>query len=74
MIVDAHILARILETIGTLSIAWATLSVHHKVLHEHAIDAQVFSTMKKEQKFAIAGIILVLAAFLLDILKDVLLI
>lgn len=63
---DIDIIARILETSGTLCIAWATLSVHHKVLHDHAIDKAVFRTMKREQKFAILGIILILISFVVD--------
>jgi hypothetical protein len=71
MNIDIQIIARIVETLGTLSIAWATLSVHHKVLHEHSIDAQVFSTMKREQRFAVVGIILILSGFILDLVSIV---
>ena len=61
------ILISALDAAGALSIAWATLSVHHKVLHDHKIDAGVFRTMKREQKLAILGITLVLSSFVLEL-------
>ena len=65
---NMEILIQSLETLGTLLIAWAALSVHHRVLNEHQIDENVFSTMKLEQKFGILGIILVIVSYILNII------
>jgi hypothetical protein len=56
------------EAIGTLLIAWAALSVHHRVLNEHKIDAKVFRTMSVEQKLGGLGILMITIAYLLNVL------
>lgn len=61
------ILASTLDTVGTLLIAWAALSVHHKVLNEHKIDNAVYRKMKKEQFLGFLGIALVVIGYLLDV-------
>lgn len=55
------------ETPGTLMIAYAALSVHHRFLHEHAIDEAVFATMKREQRVGKIGVVLVLIGFGLQV-------
>ena len=56
----------IIETTGTLMIAFAALRVHHRVLHEHDIDENVVRAMKLEQRAGIFGALLVFTAFLID--------
>ena len=56
-----------LETIGTLSIAWAALSVHHRVLNEHKISSKVFRVMHAEQKLANMGMFLIIVSYILNI-------
>jgi hypothetical protein len=51
------------ETPGTLMIAYAALSVHHRVLHEHTIDTAVFASMKREQRIGKLGVLLILIGF-----------
>ncbi len=55
----------LLEVIGTVLIAYAALRVHHRFLHEHAVDEQVFKTMKVEQRIGVSGVILVITGFIL---------
>lgn len=56
------------ETPGTLMIAYAALSVHHRVLHQHTIDDSVFASMKREQRIGKIGVLLVLIGFVLQLL------
>jgi hypothetical protein len=56
-----------LEVVGTLLIAWAALSVHHRVLNEHKISSRVFRIMRAEQKLGILGMVLVFIGYLLNI-------
>lgn len=58
--------AALFEVVGTLSIAYAALSVHHNFLNEHKVDEKVFQTMKKEQFVAKIGVILVIAGFIIQ--------
>lgn len=61
------ILIKTLETLGTLMIAFAALSVHHKVKEEKKIDDFVLKLMNLEWKVGILGIILIIIAFSLHI-------
>ncbi len=63
-----ELLALILNTSGTLLIAYAALNVHHRFRHEHKIDEAVFKAMKYEHQVGWVGIILILIAFILEIL------
>jgi len=64
---NIEITSLILDTLGTLMIAFAALRVHHRVLNEHKIDGHVFSIMKREQFIGIVGILCVLASFILEL-------
>ena len=59
-------LALLLDTLGTIMIAFAALRVHHRVLNEHKIDAHVFTIMKREQLLGVSGIVLVTVSFVLQ--------
>jgi uncharacterized membrane protein len=61
-----EILALFLEMAGTLCIAYAALSVHHKVLNEHKIDNKVVTSMRREQVVAQIGVALIIVAFILQ--------
>lgn len=62
------IIPSVLELVGTLLIAMAALRVHHRVLGEHKIDQLVYKTMKKEQYLGVLGIVLLITAFILEII------
>lgn len=64
-----EILIKTLETIGTVMIAFAALRVHHRVLHEHKMDAQVFRVMRREQTVGVVGVLCILIAFVLTLLQ-----
>ena len=55
------------ETAGTLMIAWAALSVHHRVLNEHKITSKVFRIMRLEQRLGILGMVFVAAGYALHV-------
>ncbi len=56
-----------LETIGTIMIGMTALSVHHRVLNEHAITDSVFKSMKQEQIFGIIGVVLIIVGYIITI-------
>jgi len=58
----------IFDFVGTVLVAYAAIRVHHRILHDHAVDEGVFSTMKKEQLFAVLGVLLILAGFVLEVI------
>lgn len=49
----------ILNTIGTIMVAYTAIAVHHHLWKEHKIDAAVFKAMKREQIIGMLGIILI---------------
>lgn len=51
------------ELIGTLSIAYAALAVHHRFKNEHRVDDAVIKEMDREMKFAVFGVICMLLGF-----------
>ena len=55
-----------LNTVGTLLIAWAALSVHHRVLNDHKISKDVYIRMKIEQSLGVFGMILIIVSYLLN--------
>ncbi len=63
---DIHFIGAVLDVLGKIAIAFAALRVHHRVLHEHSIDKWVFNTMKREQLIGVAGVLLILAGFILE--------
>lgn len=65
---DIDILVKLLDLIGTVLVAWAALSVHHRFLKEHKVDNRVFRVMRFEQKLGLLGVCLIILAFLIDVL------
>lgn len=63
-----EILIETFDTIGTLLIAWAALSVHHKVLNDHKISKNVYLKMKVEQFLGILGMIFIIVGYILNLL------
>lgn len=59
--------ALLFQTPGTIMIAYAALSVHHRVLHEHKIDNDVFRSMRKEQHTGKIGVLMVIIGFVLEL-------
>ena len=43
------------DLVGTLLIAYAALSVHHRFRHEHKVDESIFKAMRREQRLALIG-------------------
>jgi len=60
------------DLVGTLLIAYAALSVHHRFRHEHKVDDQVFEAMRLEIKLGIFGIVLVILGFIGKVAADLL--
>jgi len=52
-----------LDFFGTLLIAYAALSVHHRFRHEHKVDDEVFNAMRTEIKLGFVGIGLITVGF-----------
>ena len=57
------LIADSLDLIGTLLIAYAALSVHHRFRHEHKVDEEVFQAMTREIKLGILGVFIIVAGF-----------
>ena len=65
---DPQNIGNILETVGTLFIAYAALRVHHIVLAEHNIDKKVLKIMKFEQVIGILGVIFIIVGYFVMVL------
>lgn len=61
------LLGFILDVIGKVMVAYTAIAVHHRVWKEHKIDRVVFRAMKTEQLIGIAGIILIIIGFFLQL-------
>lgn len=55
-----------LDTLGTVFIAYAALSVHYRVLKEHKIDEKVFIAMRREQVLGVLGVLMIIVGFIID--------
>lgn len=66
-----EILGITLDVIGTILIAIMALKVHHNVIKERRIDSEVFEEMKLEQFLGIAGIVLLIVGYILQIFSKI---
>jgi hypothetical protein len=64
-----ELISLISETLGTLMIAFAALKVHHRVLNEHKMDDRVFTSMRKEQRVGVIGVVLILLGFVIELFQ-----
>ena len=62
------LLPKLLNTVGTLLIAYAALRVHHRVLNDQKVDRSVLKEMRREQVAGIFGAILIVISFFLDVM------
>lgn len=60
-----HLLTITLDSLGTILIGIAALSVHRRVLRDEKISSRVVSAMRFEQGLGIVGIIMILASYIL---------
>ncbi len=56
-----------IKTIGELLVAYTVLRVHHRVMHEHKIDKAVLLIMKREQTYALFGVVCIIIGYVLEI-------
>lgn len=63
------ILASTLDIIGKIMVAYTALSVHRRVQVEHRIGIMALRAMRREQRAGIMGIVLMIAGYLLHIIK-----
>lgn len=56
-----------LDVIGKVMVAYTAIAVHRRFWKEHKIDEAVFWVMKTEQFVGIAGIVLIIIGFLLQL-------
>lgn len=64
-----EIIAITFDVFGTILIAFTALRVHHHVIKEHKIDAQVFREMRQEQVIGFTGIIFLLIGYIIQLIS-----
>jgi hypothetical protein len=57
----------IIHVLGELMVGFTAVMVHHRFWKEHKIDENVFREMKREQYIGLAGLLLVLIGFFLQL-------
>lgn len=62
-----ELLGFILDVIGKIMVAYTAIAVHRRVWKEHKIDKIVFAAMRNEQIIGVAGIILIIIGFFLQL-------
>jgi hypothetical protein len=67
-----QIIGDTLDLLGTLLIAYAALSVHHRFRHEHKVDDEVFSAMQTEIKLGFVGIGMIIVGFIFQLTGNLL--
>lgn len=60
-----------LDTVGTILIAYTALRVHYRVRREHRIDERVTREMGHELGLGIAGVVLVIAGYALQLIGHI---
>ncbi len=63
---ELSFLAKTLDVVGKLMIAYTAIQVHYRIWKEHKIDRKVFVEMKIERKVGIAGILFIVVAYILE--------
>jgi len=56
-----------LDVAGKVIISYTVIAVHVRFRTEHKVDEAVFKTMKKEHKWAVLGIILMIIGYFLQL-------
>jgi uncharacterized membrane protein len=67
---NLSILSAAFAALGEITVAYTVISVHHRFMKEHKVDDRVFNIMRREQKVAIIGIILILIGFILHVVNE----
>lgn len=57
----------ILDTIGTVMIAYTAIAVHRRFWKEHKIDEEVFRSMRWEQVIGMIGILFIIIGSVMQI-------
>ncbi|MBU0569951.1 hypothetical protein KKB40_04185 [Patescibacteria group bacterium] len=60
-------LGHTLDLVGKILISYTAIAVHHRFRKEHKIDEEVFKIMQREQLVGIAGIVLMIVGYVLQI-------
>lgn len=60
-----HLLTMTLDSLGTILIGLAALSVHRRVLRDEKISGKVVTAMRREQMIGVVGICMIAASFIL---------
>lgn len=58
----------VLDTIGKVLVGLAVLMVHRHIFREHKIDRDVLSTIRKEWILTFAGIVLIIAGAVMQLI------
>lgn len=66
-----EILGITLDVTGTILIALMALRVHHNVIREKKIDAEVFKEMKYEQYLGLGGVVFLVVGYFLQIFSKI---
>lgn len=61
----------LLTLVGDVIIAYAVIAVHDRMREEHSIDEAVYTTMVKERRIVVAGIILIFIGFGLRMIERI---
>lgn len=56
------------EMLGTILIAMTVLNVHSHIIHERHIDMYVIKAMRKERRYVISGMLLVILGYVLIVI------
>ena len=63
-----HLLTTTLDSLGTILIGIAALSVHRRVLRDEKISRKVVSAMRLEQGIGVVGICMIAASYLVKLI------
>ena len=58
-----------ISTLGEIMVAYTVVRVHYRFWKEHKVDDEVFSAMRREQRVASLGIILIIVGFLVQVMN-----
>ena len=56
-----------IDVIGKIIVGYTAIAVHMRFRHEHKVDAAVFNIMKKEHRWAIFGIVLIILGYFMQL-------
>lgn len=57
----------VLDTMGKIAVGYTAMSIHNRLLKERGADEAVFAEIRRDKRFAVIGLVMMVVGFLLQL-------